>query len=424
MHPTPLRATQVPVGPGTVNFCSCVSADMSRSLWMLPIVFAAGCSSRPVVVAHAKKTLPTAVVPQILATEAMEVRDPAIHLRGSRQGSHGTLVVLNKKEDTASIIHLGTGKTYAKVATGPNPNEVAISPDGKTAIVSDMGHGAQNPGTTLTLIDLVGKKSTGKIELGEYGAAHGVLWLDSNRVLFTSHMKNALGIVDVSAKKIIKTIDTGERGTHLAVVSPDKKTAYAANAGTGSLTIADLVTGKVIKTIPCGARAEGVAISPDGTTVTVGNVGGNSVDIIDTAKLEKVKTLSDIQAPIRTAFSADGKSMIVSAAGSGELINFDPKTWEVRNKLELAKGHPDFEALQKVLPMNHALNGKSKLIYFVAVNANAVAVVDPETMSIRAKIPTGDLPDGVAWSPLELGEQKLSATPQRAAAQADLAVAQ
>jgi len=392
---------------GTLKKPICVSPRMSRSLWMLPLGIAVGCNmgctDRPVVTASAPplSTAELAVLPS-------PDEDGTYAPKGGFQPTAGTLVALNKKENTASIIHLGTGKTLAKVPTGPNPNEVAISPDGKTAVISDMGHGAQQPGTTLTLIDIERIKVLGKIELGEYGAAHGVLWLDANRVLFTSHMKNALGIVDVSAKKILKTIETGERGTHLAVVSPDKRIAYAANATTGTLTVADLGAGKVLKTIPCGARAEGVAISPDGKTVTVGNVGANTVDIIDTGKLERIRTLEGLAGPIRTAFSPDGRTMIVSAAGSGQLIAFDTGNWERRADLELAKSHPDFESFAEVIPMNHAINGHSGQMYFVAVNANAVAVVDPKTLTLRGRIPTGELPDGIAWSPITLPDPKQS----------------
>ena len=59
-----------------------------------------------------------------------------------------TLVVLNKAEATASLIDLASGEVRATLPTGVGPHEVAISPDGKLALVADYGQ--QTPGSSLT----------------------------------------------------------------------------------------------------------------------------------------------------------------------------------------------------------------------------------------------------------------------------------
>ena len=67
----------------------------------------------------------------------------------------GTLVVANKSDATVSLVDTGSGEVVATLPTGEGPHEVAVSPDGKTALVANYGtRGA--PGSSLTVIDLPG----------------------------------------------------------------------------------------------------------------------------------------------------------------------------------------------------------------------------------------------------------------------------
>lgn len=64
----------------------------------------------------------------------------------------GTLVVANKAEATVSLVDVASGEVVATLPTGAGPHEVAVSPDGRTALVAD--YGGREPGRTLTVIDL------------------------------------------------------------------------------------------------------------------------------------------------------------------------------------------------------------------------------------------------------------------------------
>ncbi len=60
----------------------------------------------------------------------------AVHSRAS-----GTLIIGNKGEDTLSYVDLADGRQLARPKTGPNPHEVAVSPDGsQAAVVAYGGH--------------------------------------------------------------------------------------------------------------------------------------------------------------------------------------------------------------------------------------------------------------------------------------------
>lgn len=304
-----------------------------------------------------------------------------------------TLIVLNKQEDTVSLIGLDSGKERARLKTGPNPNEVAVSPSQRVAAISDMGPGPTRPGTTMTFVDVESGKVTRTVDLLPHGMPHGLVWLNDRRIAFTSHSTDSLVELDVESGKVVRAIPTEQKGTHLVVFSPDQKRAFTVNAFSGSVTAIDFVAGKILKQIPTGSRAEGISISPDGTLVACGNVGGNDVSIIDTKKLEVVHTIPNVVAPIRTIFAADGKHLAVSCLGTGALEVFDTKGWKPRASVDLSS-FGTLPAGTTPTPMN-LWRMKNGNLMVVLVTSSAVAEVDTKRWKATRSFPTGPIPDGM-----------------------------
>src|SRR5689334_10520463 len=96
-----------------------------------------------------------------------------------------TLIVANKAEATVSLIDLASGKVAATLPVGTGPHEVAVSPDGRLALIANYGTG-QQPGSSLTLIDVPGAKVVKTIGLGEHLKPHGMAFLGNDRALVTS----------------------------------------------------------------------------------------------------------------------------------------------------------------------------------------------------------------------------------------------
>src|SRR5687768_17124650 len=76
---------------------------------------------------------------------------------GATFADSGTLLVLNKSDNTVSLINVATNTAVATIPTGAGPHEVAVSPNGKIAVVANYGT-QQVPGSSLTVIDVAGKK--------------------------------------------------------------------------------------------------------------------------------------------------------------------------------------------------------------------------------------------------------------------------
>ncbi len=309
------------------------------------------------------------------------------------------LLVLNKAEDTVSLIDTANQRTIKTIATGHGPNEVMVSPKGTWATIANMGTGAKKD-KTITVLKMPEGQVVRTIDMGDYARPHGMAWLDDGRFVATTHEPEALHIIDVKVGKIEKSIAAPGAGLHMIVLSPDKRMAYGSCVFAQKMVAFDLVKAEVAYTVDCGPRAEGISVSPDGKTVAVGNVGDDSVTLIDTEKKAVFKTLKGNPGPIRTFFVNDGKQMLVSAVNSGEVVVWNTEDWSEFKRIpmmdlpgmtgEKGERHP---------PMNFAISADGKRLFVVVVTGDCVAEIDLANWKVVRTHKSGKLPDGIAiWS--------------------------
>jgi len=322
-----------------------------------------------------------------------------------------TLVVLNKSEASASLIDLESGEEVARVPTGEGPHEVAVSPDGSTAVVGNYGTQG-NPGKTLTVIDVPSASVVKTIELGEYSRPHGIEYLsDGRRVAVTVEAQKALLLVDVPSGAIIEAIETGQDVSHMVALTPDEKRAFVANIGSGSMTAIDLEKGAFIANVPTGEGAEGITVSTDGRFVWVTNRGADTVSVIDTRSLEVVKTLPSASFPIRAEATPDGQWVLVSNARSDELAVFNAETMEEYQRIKMAIKAEDSDGRlfgdafgQSSVPIGIQVDPDSDLAYVAHANSDVISVVDLDLMEITGQLKGGKEPDGLGYSVQEVSD--------------------
>ncbi len=72
------------------------------------------------------------------------------------------LVVLNKDDDTMSIIDIETGAQREHIETAFNPHEVIVGPDGETAYV------ANNKSNDVSVIDVSARREIERLPAGTH----------------------------------------------------------------------------------------------------------------------------------------------------------------------------------------------------------------------------------------------------------------
>ena len=349
-----------------------------------------------------------------LAQQGVPVDDsPSETKTQAGTGIKGTLIVLNKAEASASLIDLATGKEIRKFDVGVGPHEVAVTPDGRTAVVCNYGQ--REPGNLLTVIDVMNLEVVRTIDLGAYHRPHGIVFLpDTKRVAVTcEHEQNVL-VVNIRTGAVEKVIPTEAQISHMLVTTPDAKRAFVSNIYSNSVTVLDLESGERIKEIPTGEGAEGIDITPDGKEVWVTNRANNTISVIDPNSLEIVATLDCASFPIRIKFTPGGDLALVSNARSGDLAVFT-----VRNREEFTRIDMDAEPVEddddrlfagafegSPVPVGILVHPSGSHAFVANTQADVVTVIDLNKFKIVGRIVAGKEPDGLGYS-------KISHTPPK-----------
>lgn len=319
-----------------------------------------------------------------------------------------TLLVANKSEATLSLVDVDSGKVVATVPTGAGPHEVAVSPDGKTAVVADYGQ--REPGSSLTVIDVAGAKVLRTIDLGEYRRPHGIVFVGDDRLLATVEASRAVIEVDVARGTVIRAIETGQEVSHMVAVPSSGKRAYVANIGSGSVTVLDLAAGKKLGDVATGAGAEGVAVTPDGSQVWVTNREADTVTLVDPESLEVVATLESPSFPIRAEATPDGRWILVTHARSADLAVIDTETRRIARRVPLTLGKETDTAGRlfgdrfgdSSVPIGIEVAPSGQRAFIAHANADAVQVLDLESGKTLAVLEPGKEPDGMAYSTVDV----------------------
>ncbi len=322
-------------------------------------------------------------------------------------GQASTLVVLNKAEATASLIDLDTGEIAATVATGNGPHEAATSPDGRLVLGCNYGT-RDEPGSSLTLIDVAGARVVKTIDLGEYRRPHGVLWLaDGRRALVTAEDNQALLIVDVDSGTVERAIDTGQEVSHMVASTPDGSRAFVANIGSGSVTVIDLDKGQRIANLETGEGAEGIDVTPDGSEVWITNRAADTISVVDAKTLAIKHSLVSESFPIRAKVTPDGRHVLISNARSAELAIFDARSKQEIHRISMQKGSVDREGKlfgdqfgDSSIPIGTLMDPSGERAWVALAGSDLIAEIDLETWEIVRALEAGREPDGMTFSPV------------------------
>ncbi|MDX1631505.1 MAG: cytochrome D1 domain-containing protein [Thermoanaerobaculia bacterium] len=323
-----------------------------------------------------------------------------------------TLLVANKGEATLSFVDLESGEVVASVPTGAGPHEVAISPDGETAVVAD--YGGEAPGNSLTVVSVSRAEVLRTVDLGEHERPHGILFLkDGDRVVVTVEGSRAVAVVDIRSGAVEKVVETGQEVSHMVALHGSR--AYVANIGSGTMTVLDLDKGSRLESVETGEGAEGITVTPDGSQIWVTNRGADTVSLVDPETLEVVKTLESEGFPIRAEVTPDGERVLVTNARSSVLTVIETATREVAKRVPIRIEAADPEDRlfgdrfgDSSVPIGIEIAPDGDRAFIAHANADRIQILDLESWETLGTITAGREPDGMAYSTVDVKEGRES----------------
>ena len=321
-------------------------------------------------------------------------------------GGGSRLIVLEKSAARAQLFDPTTRTLVATVPVGNGPHEVAVAPNGRTAVVSDYGD--QRPGSTLTVIDIpnarvlatIGLSDAetvdGKVKQRTFLRPHGLRFLpDGRHVVVTSEMLRRLLVVDLETQKVVRSLKTAQPTLHMVDLSPDGRTAYGTSIQDGSLGwFAVDGSAETASVLPTGDGAEGLAISPRDGSIWVGNRSANTISVVDAQKRAVTTTLETASFPIRVAFTADGAHALVSCAEAGCVQVFDAATKTLAHTVDLLADNTELSPV----PIGICVQPDGAFAWIACQRGEFLAVIDLKTFTVTDRIPGGKGPDGMAFA--------------------------
>jgi DNA-binding beta-propeller fold protein YncE len=323
---------------------------------------------------------------------------------GAQPVAAGRLLVLSKGALTLSVIDPVTLRVIGKAPSGPDPHEVAATPDGRTAYISNYGAG-RGGYNTLTVVDLVKFTAKPPIDLGPLRGPHG-MFEAGGKIYFTAEVAKAIGRVDPLTNKVDWAIGTGQDISHMVVVAPDLKRLFTVNVQSASASIIERAVGRAgrfapaadddwtITSVKVGEPTEdfeGFDVSPDGRELWTASPRGK-IAIVDLAnkKLAQSLELPVVIGANRLKFTPDGKRVLVSklsaaAAGTGHIIVFDAASRAELKRIDAGGGVGGMV----MEPDGARAFGSSR---------TGVVVIDLKTLEVVGRIDVGPNPDGVTWT--------------------------
>ena len=174
-----------------------------------------------------------------------------------------------------------------------SPIAVAVSPDGKTAYVSDRSSG------NVTILDIAGRKKLAEVALR--GKPQGVtLSADGNSLYVAEHGAGTVAILDTDTKSVASRFEVGRWPTTMALAEKAKQ-LFVCNQDRHTVSVIDLASGKTIREVAVTREPSFAAVTPDERWVVVTNMlahgTGNDpklaaeVSIVDAANLTVAKTV-------------------------------------------------------------------------------------------------------------------------------------
>jgi len=207
----------------------------------------------------------------------------------SPDGKH--LYIANEDAGVISVLATSDGKVEHEIPVAEEPEGVAFAPDGKTVYATCETAG------DIFVIDTTQNKSIAHFVVG--GRPRNVVFSpNGSRAYIPSESTGIVHIIDTMNQKPVQEIQLPTNSRPMCLVmSKDGKQLYLSTGWGASICVVDVSSLKIAKTIKVGPRPWGFAMSPDGNQLFVANGPSNDISVVDLASGSQTGLIKVGQSP-------------------------------------------------------------------------------------------------------------------------------
>ncbi|HLJ96223.1 MAG TPA: hypothetical protein VKU02_23820 [Gemmataceae bacterium] len=299
------------------------------------------------------------------------------------------LYVTNSAGNDITVVDVATNKPIGRIEVGPNPHGIAVPASQDVIYVTIEGHGRNQPGELLW-IDPFTDTVTKRMPIGPEPNQLAVT--PDGQFAYVPTNDGYYEVLDLAKAKIIERIFTGGR-PHNTVCSADGKHMYLAPMGSPKkVTIVDVATHRPIGEIPFSNVVRPVAVSRDEKRFYAEVDGLVGVEVADVASRRMIhRVLAELADEHRTVASRSHGLGI--RPDQKELWECDVEHHEV-HVYDLSSDRPRQIATVPIGSQLYWLTFRpdGKICYVSARGRGEVAAIDTDTKQIVARILVGKEP--------------------------------
>ncbi len=213
------------------------------------------------------------------------------------------------------------------------------------------------------------------------------LYADSpNRRLYVSHATE-VDVLNLDSGTVMGKVPN-TNGVHGIAIAPEFNRGFISDGRDNQVTIFDLNNLSVISNVKTGTNPDGILYDPYSKRVFAFNGRSANMTAIDAKTGQVAGTMALGGKPEFPATDGQG-NVFVNIEDKSELVRFDPKTLQIKNRWPLAPCES---------PSGLAIDTAHRRLFPVCEN-KIMAVVDADSGKVITTVPTGEGTDAAAFDP-------------------------
>lgn len=316
--------------------------------------------------------------------------------------------VSNEDGQSVSVLDTESATNLATFDVGKRPRGLKLSRDGSRLFVAVSGLPKCPPSVPdeecakrerdlkadgIAIVDTAARRVIKVLAAGS-DPEQFAMSNDGKTLYVANEDVGLLSVVDVAAGKVIERIKVGQEPEGVAL-SPDGRWVLVSNESGSSISVIDTATLKVTKTVPVGKRPRDMAFAPDGDTVYVSgelDASLNRMSVSGKQPVQRVLQLREAARPMAVVLDPSRNRLYLSTGRGGTVAVID--TREAPRAVQLIKEVPVGKR-----PWGIALSADGRRLYTANGPSNDVSVIDTTTLTEIKRIPVGASPWGVVLGP-------------------------
>jgi YVTN family beta-propeller protein len=313
--------------------------------------------------------------------------------------SSGLVYVSNELSGTVSVVDPVARRVVATISVGKRPRGIRASADGRTVFVALSGSPVGGPGIDESQLPPPDREHDGigvidvrerrlvRVLNGGSDPEQFAISADGKRMFVSNEDAGQVTVLEIDSGAIVKTIPVGGEPEGVDR-SPDGNWVYVTSEADNRVFVIDSERLEVARRIDVGARPRSSAFLPEGNRAFVTCENEPAVYAIDMqgSSVNLIAFADPQLKPMGVAVAPDGKQVYVTTGRGGTLVRIEPSSGNLLGSLPVGER-----------PWGVAISRDGRTIVTANGPSNDVSIVDAAGWMVVGRVPVGERPWGAVF---------------------------